>query len=204
MARRLLHLIGDVLLIAQAEAGRLDLICEETDLGTLITEHVEAAAPAADEAGVVLRCELEQAATLVVDRKRVGQVLDNLIGNALRYAGGGSSVTVALRHTHDGVRLSVSDTGPGIPDEDLPHIFDSFFRGASASTKPGTGLGLAVCQLIARAHDGQMDVSSCPDAGAEFALVLPAPPASARRAPVALAPVATAAGDTVESSPIGG
>ena len=181
-ARRLLRLVGDLLVVAQAEAGRLGLTADEHDLSALIAERVEAAGPSADAAGVTVRATITEPVAITADRERIGQVLDNLIGNAIRHAGDDGEVVVSLDRDGNETRLVVADSGPGIPDDELPHVFQRFYRGARAVSSPGTGLGLSICQLIADAHDGRMEVSTG-SGGAAFTLVLPTPAAVPAAAP---------------------
>jgi signal transduction histidine kinase len=111
------------------------------------------------------------------DRDRLKQVLVNLLGNAIKYTPAGGEVLVSLGKTSGQARLTVSDTGPGIPAEDLPHIFERFYRGEKARTRPkdgkGFGLGLSIAYWIARHHDGRIEVDSAEGRGTAFTLWLP-------------------------------
>ncbi|MCC6832646.1 MAG: hypothetical protein IT200_14990 [Thermoleophilia bacterium] len=172
-ARRLLRLVGDLLVVAQAEAGRMSLTPEPLDLVALAAERVEAAGPAADAAGVVIRLEGDTALPTDGDRERLGQVVDNLLANAVRFSPTGTSVRMRVERRGDDAVLAVSDSGPGIDPDELPHVFERFYRGRAAGATSGTGLGLAICQLIASAHGGRMEVASRPGAGATFRLRMP-------------------------------
>ena len=181
-ARRLLRLVGDLLFVAQVEAGRLALEPEDVDLGRLVREAVEAAQPRAEAAGARLSAEVAgEVPPLRGDRDRLGQVLDNLIANALKFAGGGR-VTVGLRERAGVAELSVSDTGPGISAEDQARLFDRFFRADSAvrGAVPGVGLGLTIVKAICEAHGGDVAVESAPGAGATFRVRLPSSAATPR------------------------
>jgi signal transduction histidine kinase len=110
-----------------------------------------------------------------VDPQRVRQVLANLISNALRHAAGaGGHVLVSAAMQTDAVQVSVTDDGPGIPADELPHVFDRFWRGDRARVE-GSGLGLAIARELVRAHGGRIWVESAPGQGAVFRFALPLP-----------------------------
>ena len=110
-----------------------------------------------------------------MDTQRIGRVLNNLIGNALRHTSAGGSVEVRARRTDLGVEVSVSDTGEGIRAEDLPHVFDSFYRGDKSRSRStgGAGLGLAISRGIVQAHGGEIKVESEAGQGSQFTFTLP-------------------------------
>ena len=104
----------------------------------------------------------------------IQRMLTNLVDNAIKYTPGGGRVTVSVRGDSDGaVVLSVSDTGPGIPEEDHERIFERFYRGDQSRSEPGTGLGLSLARAIARAHGGDITVESRPMEGSTFRVSLP-------------------------------
>jgi signal transduction histidine kinase len=109
------------------------------------------------------------------DRDRLQQVLTNLLDNAVKFSPAGEEVRVNAFHVDSRVRIEVSDRGPGVPTEQHGLIFEKFGRAHSAGSpgKPGTGLGLFIARSIAEAHGGAVEVSSGPDSGATFTLVLP-------------------------------
>ena len=107
------------------------------------------------------------------DRERLRQVLVNLIDNAIKYSPAGDEVEVVVRPENGAVRISVSDRGPGIPQDQQVLIFEKFGRADVPGAKPGTGLGLFIARSIAEAHGGTLEVSSRPEAGATFTLTLP-------------------------------
>jgi signal transduction histidine kinase len=178
-ARRLLRLVGDLLVVAQAEAGRMTLAPEPLDLAALAAERVEAAGPAADAARVGMGVDGDPTLMVDGDRERLGQVIDNLLANAVRFSPAGSDVRIRVERRGGEAVVSVSDSGPGIDPDELPHVFERFYRGRAAGATSGTGLGLAICQLIASAHGGRMEVASRPGAGATFRLRMPVPQAAA-------------------------
>ena len=158
-ARRLLRLVNDLLLLAQARAGQLQIEREPVDLSELAGEAVQLARPLARQARLRLRCELAPSAGVIGDRLRLGQLLDNLIANALKFTPAGGSVEVRVTAGQTGVELSVSDSGPGIPEHEQPRLYEAFVRGAGA-TSPGTGLGLTIVRAVAEAHGATLALDS--------------------------------------------
>jgi signal transduction histidine kinase len=172
---RLLRLVGDLLFVAQADAGRLSLERGSVDLSELAAHCVEEAAPAATEKSVSLVLLAEPVPSLVGDRGRLAQVLDNLVSNALKFTPEGGSVQVRTRADGNQVVLEVEDSGIGIPAADQPRLFERFFRSAVAEDQaiPGTGLGLAIVKAIVEAHAGQISISSREGNGTTFRVELP-------------------------------
>jgi len=172
---RLLRLVGDLLFVAQADAGRLTLERAKVDVAALAAECVEAARPVADQRSIELHLAAEPVPALVGDRGRLAQVLDNLVSNALKFTPEGGRVEVRTSVTDDYVRLEVEDSGIGIPAEEQPRLFERFFRAASATEQaiPGTGLGLAIVKAIVEAHAGRIEVVSAPGKGTTFLVELP-------------------------------
>ncbi len=183
-ARRLQRLVGDLLFVAQLEAGRLALEPGTADLGALAAEAVEAARPGAVEAGVALALEPGATGPCPGDPQRLGQVLDNLLSNALKFTPRGGRVVVRVGADDDAVWAEVQDTGIGIPAGELDRLFERFFRASSATEGeiPGIGLGLAVSKAIADGHGGAIAVDSAVGRGTCFRVTLPSAPE-----PVALA-----------------
>lgn len=185
-AVRLLRLVGDMLFVAQVEAGKLSLEPGLMDLGQLVREAVDAARPRADQASITLSADVEPVPTCPGDADRIGQVLDNLIVNALKFTGEDGRVTVTLRTVGASAVLEVDDTGLGIPAAEQEHLFDRFFRASSATSRaiPGVGLGLTIVKAIVEAHDGEVFVQSEEGIGTSFRVELPLgpwAPASAER-----------------------
>jgi signal transduction histidine kinase len=113
--------------------------------------------------------------TVAGDGGRLGQVVDNLLSNALEYTPPLGHVTIGVENRGGEVLIKVSDTGMGIGSQDLPHVFEPFYRGeASAEGIPGSGLGLAVCKSIVEGHGGRIWVDSAPGLGSTFGLTIPA------------------------------
>jgi signal transduction histidine kinase len=174
-ARRLLRLVGDLLFVAQVEAGKLMLEDADVDLGAVARESVEAAAPRARDGGVELMLEAADAPLVRGDRDRLAQALDNLVSNAIKFTPDGGRVVVRLLCEHDRAVLEVSDTGIGISEADLQQLFQRFFRTqrATSAAIPGVGLGLTIAQAIVHAHEGQISVQSFDGEGTTFRIELP-------------------------------
>ena len=134
------------------EAGARRAGFRPLDLAEVAGDVIEAFAPAADDEGKTLVVRLDAPLTLSGDRELLVQMIANLVDNALRHTQAGSRIEVAGERTRDGVALSVSDDGPGVPSEDLTAIFQRFYRGGGAERASGTGLGLALVAAIAELH----------------------------------------------------
>ena len=188
-AKRLLRLVGDMLFVAQVEAGRLSLEHGQVELDAVAAQAIEAARPAAARAGVSLELDADRVAPLFGDRDRLGQMLDNLVSNAIKFTPEGGTVTVRVDDGHDHARLEVSDDGIGIPDEEQQFLFERFFR-ASTATKaaiPGAGLGLTIVKTIVEAHGGRLELVSGERSGTTVRVELPYDGGNSERAaPIAL------------------
>jgi len=179
-ADRMNRLVADLLLMAQADAG-MQLEKEPLELDTLVLQvYRQARAMAAarfpgatDGERVTIRLGHEDQAMVEGDPDRLRQLLLNLVDNALKYTPPGGSITLSLFRDGSRVRVSVEDTGPGIPPDVLPHIFERFYR-APRQGRKGVGLGLAIARWIAEAHDGQLAAESTLGQGTTFTLWLPA------------------------------
>jgi signal transduction histidine kinase len=172
---RLVELVGDLLLVAEAERGPLALESVETDIGVLAANAVEAARPAADARGVVLRLEPSQGGMLYGDPTRLAQMLDNLISNAIKFTPEGGRVTVLASTIGRAVLVEVADNGEGISALDREQLFDPFFRSRAANARavPGTGLGLTITKAIVDAHGGTIRVESTVGRGTTFRVRIP-------------------------------
>ncbi|HEY5521032.1 MAG TPA: HAMP domain-containing sensor histidine kinase [Candidatus Limnocylindrales bacterium] len=167
------RLIDNLRTVALAESGALELHRAPLDVGTAIDNAVAAFRAEADADGVELRADYPPGLPKPnADELRVGQVLANLISNALRYTAKGGHVTVSARRATDGTALEVSvrDDGQGIAPELLPHIFDRF---AKAVDSPGSGLGLAICRDLVEAHGGHISIESQAGRGTTATFTLP-------------------------------
>jgi signal transduction histidine kinase len=174
-SKRLMHLVGDLLFLAQVEAGKLTLELEEIEIDDIVTESVEAAKPIADDKGIALRASLESIPSMVGDRARLGQLLDNLVSNALKFTPSGGSVDVCVSLDGGEAVIEVVDTGIGIAPSDQAHLFDRFFRSSEATQRaiPGTGLGLTIAKTIVERHGGSIEVESAAGEGTTMRIRLP-------------------------------
>ncbi len=172
-ARRLLRLVNDLLLLAQVRAGHLRLERETVDLAALAADTVELARPLAQQGRLELALDVPPPGTAVVDadRLRLGQLLDNLLANAIKFTPAGGEVRVRVRAGEDAARLEVQDDGPGIPPEEQERLYDAFVRGRAA-TAPGTGLGLAIVRAVADAHGATIALDTGPGEGTRFTVTL--------------------------------
>ncbi|HEY9086558.1 MAG TPA: HAMP domain-containing sensor histidine kinase [Anaerolineaceae bacterium] len=177
---RLTRMVGDLLLLAQAESGRLPLAAEPVELDTVLLEVFQQMRLLAGERIQVRVSEIDQV-QVTGDRDRLKQVLLNLVGNAVQYTPAGGLVMLSLRKTDTQARLTVTDSGPGIAAQDLPHIFERFYRGEKSRKRAqgtGFGLGLSIAYWIVRSHQGTIEVQSKEGQGTEFTIYLPLKPVS--------------------------
>jgi len=172
------RLISDLRTLSLAEAGQLTLDKQPLDLGEVVTRVAEKYRLRAEEQSVALSVQVAQNLPQVsADAGRVEQILVNLTENALRYGASdvGGQVTLGARAVPGGVEAWVSDTGPGIAPEDLPHVFERFWRSEESRNRQtgGSGIGLALVKQLVEAHGGRVSVDSTPEHGATFRVVLP-------------------------------
>jgi two-component system sensor histidine kinase BaeS len=173
-AKHLDHLVDDLSLLSLADAGELSLTCEPTDVKTLLERVLARHAVAANQHQIDLQVEVQaDLPPIDVDMERMSQVLDNLVLNAFRYTPEGGKIILAADEKDGNVHISVKDNGRGISAEDIPHIFDRFFRGDKSRQQSGeSGLGLAIAKSLVEAHGGKISVVSAPGEGAEFTITL--------------------------------
>jgi signal transduction histidine kinase len=169
------RMVNDLLLLAQAESGRLPLAMEPIELDTLMLEVFKQAKVLASN-GVRVEIGREEQVQVRGDKDRLKQVFLNLVANALDHTGSGGLVTLSLGCVEGWARLTVSDTGRGMPQEELPHIFERFYRIDSARKRSdlgGAGLGLSIAYWITRSHNGRIEVASEVGKGTTFSVWLP-------------------------------
>jgi len=170
-------LVDDLRTLALADAGELTLERKQVDMDELVESLLERFRPEADNRQVALRFnrQVGNAATVYVDSKRIEQVLNNLMSNALRYTPAGGEIVLQLGSQEKTVSLRVADSGPGVPDGAVEHVFERFYRADKARSRGegGTGLGLAIARQLVLAHGGELSVRNRPEGGAEFTLDLP-------------------------------
>ncbi|MDX6424944.1 MAG: hypothetical protein QOD52_349 [Gaiellaceae bacterium] len=173
-AQRLQRVVGDLLFVAQVEAGKLSLEQSNVDLNAIVAEAVHAAQPSAAAKSVALNVEAGRLPVIQGDRARLEQVLDNFVSNAIKFTPSGGAVSVTTRVLPGEVEVVICDTGMGIPTHELPFLFQRFFRAerATSGAIPGTGLGLAIAKAIVTAHGGRIRVESEDGAGTTFRVIL--------------------------------
>ena len=171
-AEKLLNLVSDLLSISSDSMG---VHPQRIDLTDLIGMCVASANPRATSRGVDIVNEATRSLWLTADPGRVTQVLDNLLSNAIKYSRPGDTVTIRTWETADVVCFSVTDTGIGIAEEDLPKIFTRYFRSdrVRESSIPGVGLGLGIVKRIVENHGGSVTANSRPNLGSTFTVTLP-------------------------------
>jgi signal transduction histidine kinase len=170
------RLVDDLQELALAEAGQLRLERQSVAPADLVNRAMEAARAQAAAGGITLQVDLPADLSLVdVDPQRIGQVLGNLLSNALTHTPPGGEVVVAAQARESEVELSVSDTGEGILPEHLPYIFERFYRADKSRSRAtgGTGLGLAIARQLVEAHGGRIEVESEVGRGTQFTFTLP-------------------------------
>jgi signal transduction histidine kinase len=189
--RRLTEMVEQVLEYAGLEAHRRPALAHLVDADRVVSETVSSCSALFDAEGFDVAVTVAPHLPVVAaDEGALRRAITNLLMNALKHAASGRSVAVDVRAaasaTAPGVEIAVSDRGPGIPSEDLGHIFEPFYRGRRATEQQihGNGLGLSLVKRIADAHGGRVTVKSAPGAGATFTLHLPAAPAQAAVQPL--------------------
>jgi signal transduction histidine kinase len=175
-AQQMEHLIRDLLDVASIGSGRLSVEPERHDGRTLLRRACEVLRPLAEGAGLDFRCDAPADAPAVrADPDRIVQLLSNLVGNAVKFTPRGGRVTLELDAGDGEARFRVADTGPGIPPEELPHVFEQFWQARPAG-RHGVGLGLAIARGIVEAHGGRIWVESRQGEGTAFFFTLPIAP----------------------------
>ena len=192
-AKRELRLVGDLLTLVRIENGRFEVEEAAVELPQVVAQAVEAAGPAAETCGVRILVDSQPVPAFVGDPERIGQVIDNLLGNAIKFTfGAPGKVTVRAHAEGETAVIEVEDTGRGISEEDQEHLFERLYRTKSAEKDhvPGTGLGLTIVKAIVEAHGGRITVQSELGRGTTFRVELP------------IRPVAQAEPETNSSAPI--
>jgi two-component system, OmpR family, sensor histidine kinase BaeS len=177
--RHLVRLLNDLLDLARSDTGRLAIKPVPTEVGSLVEDAVRTMRAQTETAGQTLEAEVDpRMPPIVVDPDRIRQVLVNLLTNAHEYCPSGADIQVKAAGNAAEVEIVVSDDGPGMPQDQLEHIFDRFTRGDAGLTQRvgGTGLGLAISKSLVELHGGTIAVSSTPGEGATFAIRLPVSP----------------------------
>ncbi len=175
---RMAELVDSLLTLARADEGRAPLHLDDLDLRETLAELAETASILGEQAAVEVAVEVPpEPVRMHADRSRLRQLLQNLLSNAIKYTSAGGEVWIGSTLEDGNVVLTVRDSGMGIAPGDLEHIFDRFWRADQArsrtGSRPGAGLGLAICKWIAEAHGGSIEVQSKPGRGTTFTVVLP-------------------------------
>ena len=172
---RLSGIITDLLTLTKMDSEDAPIRQEKLDFTELCTGAVHALQPAAEKGRLTLTMDVAKDVTLLGDESKLGQVIYNLIDNAIKYTPEGGSVTVTMKADGRDAIFSVKDTGVGIPEEDAKHIFDRFYRVDKARSREtgGTGLGLSIVRQMVQLHRGEITVDSAPGKGSTFTVTLP-------------------------------
>jgi signal transduction histidine kinase len=169
-------LIDDLFQMSQLDTGGFPLNRVPSSLSDLVSDTLESFSELAYRESIKLDGHVESNVDpVLMDTQAIGRVLNNLLGNALRHTHSGSAIQVQVWRTDHGVQVSVRDTGEGIRPEDLPHIFERFYRGEKSRNRGtgGAGLGLAIARGIVRAHGGEIRVESQVGKGTQFTFNIP-------------------------------
>jgi signal transduction histidine kinase len=170
---RVLHLLETLLDISAAEAGALKLNHDRFDARTLTERAIDLYREVAEEKDIAVTLDQPDAAELSADSIRLGQAINNLLDNALKYTPSGGSVRLAVRAEPRAVTFTITDNGPGIPVAEREAIFRRLYRGDSSRSQRGLGLGLSMVKAIVEAHGGTVTVDDAPGGGARFVVRIP-------------------------------
>jgi len=170
----LTQMVQELLELSRIESGQVPIEPHPADITEIITVPIERLRPQAERAGLTIKTDLPTKPLLVLsDVERTRQVITNLVHNAIKFTPSGGTITVSAARTGDEAIISISDTGIGIPEDDLPRIFERFYKTDRARSSGGTGLGLAIAKHIVQAHGGRIWASSRPGEGSTFQFTLP-------------------------------
>lgn len=182
---RLLDMVNTMLVISKTESGVETAIQEPIDFTSLVHDACDIFGPMAEDKGITLSCHADEQCHLNGDVKMIQRMTANLIDNAIKYTPPGGRVTLSLGKTpENNLRMDVKDTGIGISSEDMPHIFERFYRADPSRSESGAGLGLSLARAVARAHGGDITVESALGTGSRCSVVLPARNVSLQATPV--------------------
>jgi len=170
---RLSNMVSDLLSIARIESGKETVKYKKIVVRDLLSELSESFSSLVEKKRAEIRFDVEEAAYVVADEEKMKQLLTNLVDNSLMFSDDGCIVEITVRDKREGLEINVSDNGWGIPDEDMPHLTERFYRGRHGQKIKGTGLGLYICREIVAMHGGDMHIESRPGAGTRVFLSLP-------------------------------
>jgi signal transduction histidine kinase len=176
-SKRMMRLVDELLEFSRLESGQITMVKEPVDLKELLQQCYEIFLMHAEEKGVNLKKDIEPLPPIIGDIDRLEQVFSNLLDNALKHTPSGGDINIIARHPNPNfAEISITDTGPGIPAEQMRHVFERFYRADPSAGKAGAGLGLAIARQIVLAHRGDIMAKSTLGKGTEFVVRLPASP----------------------------
>jgi signal transduction histidine kinase len=184
---QLTSIAENLLLLARADAGRLDLHCEQFDLSEVLRGMCEDASAMAEAEGLEVDAELPPELPVVADRRALSLVVQNLLENAIKYNQAEGCICIRARAVNGNAEISVRNNGEPIPPERAPHIFERFYRARSDGRISGQGLGLTIACELTKAHDGRLELVRSDREWTEFRVTLPRGPVKAERPEAALA-----------------
>jgi heavy metal sensor kinase len=170
---RLLEMLNTMLMISKTESGVDKISGKDVDLTGIVRQACELFEPTAEDKKVNLNCDVPDGTHLIGDTPMIQRMLSNLLDNAIKYTPSGGIVNITVSESETQVVVAVKDTGIGISHADLPRIFDRFYRCDQSRSQAGIGLGLSLARAIARAHGGDITVTSTPNQGSAFTVTLP-------------------------------
>jgi signal transduction histidine kinase len=175
-SERILAMLDTLMDISEAETGTMRLDVTDVAVTDIVADVVELYENIAEDKQIAVTANVDDGLTVPADPRRLGQVLANLLDNAIKYTPPGGKVSMSARRDGAVVRLDVTDTGIGIASHDLPHVWDRLYRGDQSRAERGLGLGLSLVRAIVAAHGGTVDVAAEPGRGSTFTVLLPGLP----------------------------
>lgn len=169
----LLGMINAILDISEAEAGVAKLVLEEVDVGLVVRDVAGLFLPMAEDKDITIEVQTPVGARLYSDRRKLQRILGNLLDNAIKFTRPGGKIVISVCGNEKDMTIEILDTGIGILNEDIPHVFEKFFRGDKSRSEPGSGLGLSLARAFVLSLGGSIQVRSGPGKGSTFAVILP-------------------------------
>ena len=170
---RLIQMIDTILDTSEAESGSTRLHMQHMDMAGIVRKAYELFFPLAEDKNLNFILDIPESCPMTGDIHKIQRMVANLLDNALKYTPSGGEVAISMKKSDQHVDLSIRDTGPGIPGDELPHIFERFHRGDKSRSEAGFGLGLTLARAIAVSHGGDITVHSIPGHGSTFTITLP-------------------------------